>query len=35
MATKTWKLGELSKGGVITVEVTAKKVAVIAKEWDT
>ena len=35
MATKTWKLGELSKGGVITVETTAKKVAVIAKEWDT
>ena len=34
MATKTWKLGELSKGGVITVEVTAKKVSVIAKEWD-
>lgn len=35
MATKTWKLGELSKGGVITVETTANKVAVIAKEWDT
>jgi hypothetical protein len=35
MATKTWKLGEYSKGGVITVETTAKKVAVIAKEWDT
>ena len=34
MATKTWKLGELSKGGVITVETTAKKVAVIAKDWD-
>ena len=34
MATKTWKLGEYSKGGVITIETTAKKVAVIAKEWD-
>jgi len=34
MATKTFKIGEYCKGGVITVEVTAKKVAVIAKEWD-
>jgi hypothetical protein len=35
MATKTFKIGEYCKGGVITVEVTANKVAVIAKEWDT
>ena len=35
MATKTWKLGELSKGGVITVETTKTQVKVIAKEWDT
>ena len=34
MATKTWKLGEYCKGGVITIETTAKKVVVIAKEWD-
>ena len=34
MASKTWKLGEVCKGGVITVEATAKKVTVIAKEWD-
>lgn len=34
MATKTWKLGELARGGVITVETTAKKVTVIAKDWD-
>jgi len=35
MATKTWKLGELARGGVITVETTASKVTIIAKEWDT
>ncbi|TXG82776.1 MAG: hypothetical protein E6R13_04545 [Spirochaetes bacterium] len=34
MASKTWKLGEVCKGGVITVEATANKVTVIAKEWD-
>jgi len=34
MASKTWKLGEVCKGGVITVEATAKKVTIIAKEWD-
>ena len=34
MATKTFKIGEYCKGGVITVETTAKKVAVIAKDWD-
>ena len=35
MAKKTWKLGELSKGGIITVETTKTQVKVIAKEWDT
>ena len=35
MASKTWKLGEVCRGGVITVEATAKKVTIIAKEWDT
>ena len=34
MATKTFKIGEYCKGGVITVETTAKKVTVIAKDWD-
>ena len=34
MATKTFKIGEYCKGGVITIETTANKVAVIAKEWD-
>jgi hypothetical protein len=35
MAAKTFKIGEYCKGGVITVETTAKKVTIIAKEWDT
>jgi len=35
MATKTWKLGEICQGGVITTETTAKTVIIIAKEWDT
>jgi hypothetical protein len=34
MATKTFKIGEYCKGGVITVETTKKEVSVIAKEWD-
>jgi hypothetical protein len=32
--TKTWKLGEICKGGIITVEVTGQKIAIIGKEWD-
>jgi hypothetical protein len=35
MATKTWKLGEVCKGGVITVTTTKNSVLVQAKEWDT
>ena len=35
MATKTWKLGEVCKGGIITIETTKTQVKVIAKEWDT
>jgi hypothetical protein len=35
MATKTWKLGEYAKGGVITIETTKTQVKVICKEWDT
>jgi hypothetical protein len=34
MATKTFKIGERCKGGVITIETTATQVKVIAKEWD-
>jgi hypothetical protein len=34
MATKTWRLGELAKGGVITVTTTKNSVLVQAKEWD-
>ena len=33
-ATKTWKLGEVAQGGVITVEVKDKQITVIGKEWD-
>lgn len=35
MATKSWKLGEYAKGGVITVTTTKNTVLVQAKEWDT
>ena len=34
MAEKTWKLGEVCQGGVITVQTTKTQVKVIAKEWD-
>jgi hypothetical protein len=34
MATKTWKLGEVCRGGIITVQTTKTKVIVIGKEWD-
>lgn len=33
--TKTFKIGECAKGGVITVEITGKVIVVIGKEWDT
>jgi hypothetical protein len=32
--TKTWKIGEYARGGVITVEITGKVIVVICKEWD-
>lgn len=32
--TKTWKIGEYCKGGIITVEITGKVIQVIGKEWD-
>lgn len=34
MATKTWKIGEYCKGGIITVNATPKTVTVIGKDWD-
>lgn len=33
-ATKTFKIGEYAKGGVITVNVTDKDVTIIGKDWD-
>jgi hypothetical protein len=35
MKTKTWKIGEYAKGGIITVEITGKVITVIGKDWDT
>jgi hypothetical protein len=35
MATKTFKLGEVCKGGVITVEIKGKVISIIGKDWDT
>jgi hypothetical protein len=34
MATKTFKLGEVARGGVITVETNKTKVSIIVKDWD-
>jgi hypothetical protein len=34
MATKTFKIGEYAKGGIITVEIHGKVIIVIGKEWD-
>ena len=31
---KTFKIGEVCQGGVITVEISGDDIAVIAKEWD-
>jgi hypothetical protein len=35
MATKTWRIGEACRGGIITIETTKTQVKVICKEWDT
>jgi ribosomal protein S1 len=35
MATKTFKIGEYCKGGVITVEIKGKVISIIGKDWDT
>jgi len=34
MATKTFKIGEYCKGGIITAVATKTKVTIIAKDWD-
>ena len=34
MNTKTWKIGEYAQGGIITVEITGKVIAIIGKKWD-
>lgn len=34
MATKTFKIGERCKGGVITVETKGNDITVIGKNWD-
>ncbi len=34
MATKTWKIGEYCKGGIITAIATKTNVTIIAKDWD-
>lgn len=33
-ATKTFKIGEYAKGGVITVEIRGKVITIIGKDWD-
>lgn len=33
-ATKTFKIGEYAKGGVITAEVNDKQITIIGKDWD-
>lgn len=33
-ATKTFKIGEYAKGGVITVEIRGKIITIIGKDWD-
>lgn len=32
---KTWKIGENSKGGIITVEINGNEINIIGKEWDS
>jgi hypothetical protein len=33
--TKTWKLGEVCQGGIITVIIDKTEIFIIGKEWDT
>lgn len=34
-ATKTFKIGEYCKGGIITVEISGNVIDIIGKDWDT
>lgn len=34
MKTKTFKLGEVCRGGIITVEIKKGVITIIGKEWD-
>ena len=34
-ATKTWKIGEYCKGGVLTAEINGDIITIIGKDWDT
>lgn len=34
MATKTFKIGEYARGGIITVETKGDTVIIIGKDWD-
>lgn len=34
MSTKTFKIGEYCKGGIITVDIKGKVITVIGKDWD-
>lgn len=34
MKTKTFKIGEVCQGGIITVEIKGNSIAIIGKEWD-
>lgn len=34
-AIKTWKLGEVCQGGIISVEINGNVINIIGKEWDT
>ena len=34
MKTKTWKLGEYCRGGIITVQIHSDKIHIIGKDWD-
>ena len=35
MSSKTFKIGEYAKGGIITAVATKTKVTIIGKDWDT
>ena len=34
MKAKTFKIGEVCQGGIITVEIQGKVITIIGKEWD-